>query len=195
MVVVSSDLSRGRVLHRGPGLGTKEERPPWTPRGLSACYAAPAPLGSLLGASCRSVSAGSSSSWAIPSLLSPWALHTFCPGETSWTLLAAEGRSRVTARCRSTQGASVSTTDTPRQDTCALGADSSAFCGRPRRQIEVRSPRTERRACGITEYLLRHARTERRRKVAGYLWGGLRADPGARTAGRPLRARRSPRAP
>lgn len=44
----SSEFSWGRVLGRGPGLGTKEERPPLTPRGLNARRAAPAPLGSLL---------------------------------------------------------------------------------------------------------------------------------------------------
>ena len=42
-----SELMVCTFLCRGLGLGTKEERPPWTPRGLNAGSAPPVPSGSL----------------------------------------------------------------------------------------------------------------------------------------------------
>ena len=55
------------------------------------------------------------------------------------------------------------------RDACAWGADSIVLCRPPRLQIWVMSPRTERRAHGITEYLVADARNQRRSRVAAHL--------------------------
>ena len=85
----SAALSAGRLLCRGPGLGTKEHRLLSTPKGLNAGCAAPAPLGHLLRASGGSVRAGSSSSRA---------LHALFTAETSWPQLGAATGPGVTSR-------------------------------------------------------------------------------------------------
>ena len=93
----SAALSAGRLLCRGPGLGTKERGLVSTLKGPNAGCAAPEPLAHLLRASGGPVSAGSS--------CSSRALHAVFPAETSWAQLGADVGPGVTSRsCGHRQG-------------------------------------------------------------------------------------------
>ena len=169
LLELSSGLLAWRFLCRGPGLGTNKV----TPRGLNADRVPPVPSGPLLWSLFPPMTVGTSSCLAIPFPLSPRALNAVCSVLQLGTQLGVVGG---TGCPRATLTVTVSTADTELRDIVEVRAPITAFFRWPRLQMEIRTPRKERRACGMVEWGLRDSVAKRRCRVTGHLWAGLRVD-------------------
>lgn len=120
------ELRTLRIVCRGPGLGTKDERRPRTLRGLNADCASPAPSGPLPWSACLSRTVGSSSGLAISFPFSPRALKTMCCKLVSWAALGVVGGMGVASRSCATQRLLFLHTD-PELHICELAAHITSF--------------------------------------------------------------------